>query len=47
MMVCFLLLAVVHPGRSLVGPDSEILKKTRKEKKAAEKARKEANYETE
>lgn len=47
MMVCFLLLAIMHPGRFLVGPDSEIPKKTRKEKKAEKKAKKEASYDTE
>lgn len=47
MMVCFLLLAIMHPGRALVGPDSELPKKTRAEKKADKKARKDANYETE
>lgn len=41
MMVCLLILAVVHPGRTLVGPDSHFPKKTRAEKKA-EKAEKKA-----
>ena len=40
MMVCLLLLAIVHPGRSLQGPDSEFPKKSRKEKKAAKQAKK-------
>jgi hypothetical protein len=43
MMIALLLLAIWHPGRTLVGPDSEFPKKTKKtkaEKKAA-KAEKE------
>lgn len=57
MMVCFLLLALMHPGRALVGPDSELPRKSRaekkadksakKEEKADRKARKEKSYETE
>lgn len=42
MMVAILLLAVFHPGRSLVGPESEFPKMSRKEKKAAKKERKAA-----
>lgn len=33
-MVAILLIAVFHPGRYLVGPDSEFIKVSRKEKKA-------------
>ncbi|OJD31022.1 rta1 domain protein [Diplodia corticola] len=40
MMVALLLLAVFHPGRSLVGPESEFPKMSRKEKKAAKRERK-------
>jgi len=40
MMVCLLLLAIIHPGRSLQGPDSEFPKKSRKEKKAEKQAKK-------
>jgi len=40
MMVCLLLLAIIHPGRSLQGPDSRFPKKSRKEKKAAKQAKK-------
>ncbi|PSK54048.1 Protein RTM1 [Elsinoe australis] len=34
MMVAILLIAIFHPGRYLVGPDSEFIKVSRKEKKA-------------
>ncbi|KAB2575108.1 Rta1 domain protein [Lasiodiplodia theobromae] len=42
MMVAILLLAVFHPGRFLVGPESEFPKMSRKEKKAAKKERRAA-----
>ncbi|KKY27425.1 putative rta1 domain protein [Diplodia seriata] len=42
MMVALLLLAIFHPGRSLVGPESEFPKMSREEKKAAKKERKAA-----
>lgn len=41
MMICLLILSIMHPGRMLFGPDSELPKKSRAEKKA-EKARKKA-----
>lgn len=41
MMVCLLALAIIHPGRTLVGPDSNLPRKTRAQKKA-EKAEKKA-----
>lgn len=41
MMVCLLVLGIMHPGRTLVGSDSNLPKKTRTEKKA-EKAEKKA-----
>ena len=41
MMVALLILAIFHPGRYLVGPDSEFPKISRKEKKALKIARKE------
>lgn len=41
MMICLLILSIMHPGRTLVGPDSELPKKSRAEKKA-EKAKKKA-----
>lgn len=34
MMVAILLIAIFHPGRYLVGPNSEFIKVSRKEKKA-------------
>ena len=41
MALALFVMAICHPGRSLVGPDSEFPKSpTRKEKKAAKKARK-------
>lgn len=41
MSLALFVMVVCHPGRSLVGPDSELPKgPTRKEKKAAKKARK-------
>lgn len=40
MMVAILILAVIHPGRYLVGPESEFPKKSRKERKAEKKAKK-------
>lgn len=42
MMVALLILAIFHPGRYLVGPDSEFVRLSRKEKKAAKQAKKEA-----
>ncbi|EOD51650.1 putative rta1 domain protein [Neofusicoccum parvum UCRNP2] len=42
MMVAMLLLVVFHPGRSLVGPESEFPRLSRKEKKAAKKEKKAA-----
>ncbi|PNS21343.1 hypothetical protein CAC42_1122 [Sphaceloma murrayae] len=41
MMVAILLVAIFHPGRYLVGPDSEFPHVSRKEKKAAKKQKKE------
>jgi hypothetical protein len=41
MMVALLILAIWHPGRTLVGPDSEFPRKTRAEKKAEKQAKKE------
>lgn len=43
MILALLIIAVWHPGHTLVGPDSEFRRKTRPEKKAAKKARKEEN----
>ncbi|KAJ4388137.1 hypothetical protein N0V93_008742 [Gnomoniopsis smithogilvyi] len=40
MMVCLLMLAVIHPGRYLLGSESELPKKTKAEKKAEKEARK-------
>lgn len=45
MMVALLILAIWHPGRYLVGPDSEFPKVSRKEKKAAKAERKAAKRE--
>ena len=42
MMLAILILAVFHPGRTLVGVDSEFPRLTRKEKKAIKKAKKDA-----
>lgn len=42
MMIAALVLAIVHPGRFLVGPESEFPRKTRAEKKAAKREKKEA-----
>ncbi|KAK7732986.1 hypothetical protein SLS57_000930 [Botryosphaeria dothidea] len=42
MMVAILVLAVFHPGRSLVGPESEFPRLSRKEKKALKAERKAA-----
>jgi hypothetical protein len=43
MFLALVLMNLVHPGRILVGPDSEFLKgKSRKEKREAKRARKEA-----
>lgn len=42
MMVALLLLAVFHPGRYLIGPESSFPRKTRAEKKAEKAAKKEA-----
>jgi hypothetical protein len=41
MVVALLILAIFHPGRSLVGPDSHFPRKTREEKKADKEAKKE------
>ncbi|KAM7186224.1 RTA1 like domain containing protein, partial [Naviculisporaceae sp. PSN 640] len=41
MMIALLILAIFHPGRYLVGPESEFPKISRKEKKAIKMARKE------
>ncbi len=38
MMACLLVLAILHPGRALQGPGSEL--PSRREKKAATRARK-------
>lgn len=40
MCLALLVLAVGHPGRTLIGPDSEFPHLTRKEKKAAKAAAK-------
>jgi hypothetical protein len=40
MIVALLILAIFHPGRTLVGPDSEFPRKTRAEKKAEKQAKK-------
>jgi hypothetical protein len=45
MMTALLILAIFHPGRTLVGPDSEFPKLSRKEKKALKAAKKEAKKE--
>lgn len=42
MMVAMLLLVIFHPGRSLVGPESEFPRLSRKEKKAAKQEKKAA-----
>lgn len=42
MMVASLILVIYHPGRYLVGPDSEFPRLSRKEKKAAKREKKEA-----
>lgn len=42
MMICLVVLAVMHPGRTLVGPDSEWTRADRKMEKAARKAEKAA-----
>lgn len=39
MMICLVLLAIMHPGRALVGMDSELPRMTRAEKKAAKEAK--------
>lgn len=41
MMIALLILAIFHPGRYLVGPESEFPKISRKEKKAMKMARRE------
>ncbi|CAK7235066.1 hypothetical protein SBRCBS47491_009163 [Sporothrix bragantina] len=40
MAICLLLLAVMHPGRLLTGPDADLPHMSRKEKKAAKQAKK-------
>jgi len=40
-MVCLVILAVVHPGLSLQGPQSHFPKKSRQEKRAEKRAKKE------
>ncbi|KAL2182216.1 hypothetical protein L209DRAFT_760323 [Thermothelomyces heterothallicus CBS 203.75] len=42
MMVALLILAVLHPGRYLRGPESEFVRLSRKEKKARKREKKEA-----
>jgi hypothetical protein len=41
MMIAIVILAIWHPGRTLLGPESVFPKLTRKEKKAMKKAKKE------
>jgi UTP:GlnB (protein PII) uridylyltransferase len=41
MMVALVILAVWHPGRFLIGPDSEFHKLSRKEKKEIKREKKE------
>lgn len=41
MMLCLLLLTILHPGRSLVGPESKLPRKARAQKKAEKKMKKE------
>jgi RTA1 like protein len=45
MMVAILALAVVHPGRTLMGPESEFPRISRKERKALKKDKKAAKKE--
>jgi sRNA-binding protein len=45
MMVAILILAVIHPGRTLVGAESEFFKVPRKERKALKKEKKAAEKE--
>jgi hypothetical protein len=45
MMVTLLILAIIHPGRYLVGPDSEFPHVSRKEKKALKQEKKAARRE--
>ncbi|RPB00483.1 hypothetical protein L873DRAFT_1834998 [Choiromyces venosus 120613-1] len=45
MLLALSINALLHPGRWMVGPESEFPKVSRKEKKAAKKAKKEANKE--
>ena len=42
MMIALLILAVTHPGRYLVGPESEFPQMSRKEKKARKQEKKAA-----
>lgn len=42
-MVCLLILGIMHPGRALVGPDSNLPKKTRTEKKVKKAEKKAMN----
>lgn len=42
MMVALLILAVIHPGRYLVGPENEFPRLSRKEKKARKQEKKAA-----
>lgn len=45
MMVALLLLAIYHPGRYLVGPESEFPRVSREEKKARKREKKAAKLE--
>lgn len=42
MMIALLIIAIYHPGRYLVGPESEFPKKSRKQRKAEKAEKKEA-----
>lgn len=44
-MVAILALAIIHPGRTLIGPESEFLRISRKERKALKKEKKAAKLE--
>jgi hypothetical protein len=45
MMLAILVLAIIHPGRTLIGPESEFTRISRKERKAAKKEKKAAKVE--
>jgi sRNA-binding protein len=45
MMIALFALAVIHPGRTLEGPESEFPRISRKEKKALKKEKKAARME--